>query len=70
MAKRAKWQLGQPGMSVGGDGAATLTVTLFDGKSKQGDLSFTMTADRVLEVTWRAESGADGLADFRAWSTT
>lgn len=68
MAK-AKWSLGKPSATVDKAGTATVSVPLLDSGVKQGDLSFTMSADRVLTVTWTAVAGAVGLSGFQAWST-
>lgn len=67
MAK-AQWSLAAPSQSVGADGTARLSVQLKDGATVQGTLSFEMTADRMLTVTWDQKPGVQGLAGFAAWS--
>jgi hypothetical protein len=63
----AKWTIATPSRSVGADGTATVTVALSDTGKKQGELAFTMTADRQLTVTWTQTAGEP--IDFMgAWS--
>lgn len=54
--------------SVSG-GTFVVAIPLYDNNVKQGRLVIEMTDNRELVFTWDAEPGAEGLSDFRAWST-
>lgn len=65
---KAQWATGRPSVTVDGSGAVVASVPLLDGGKAAGTLTFTMTADRELTVTWQAAAGAVPLAGFSAWS--
>lgn len=50
-------------------GTFNITVPLYDNNVLQGRLRFTMSEDRQLTCLWEHEPNAEGLSDFRAWST-
>lgn len=65
---RARWGAGKPTVAVSPDGTLLASVPLLDGGKLAATLTFTMTADRALEIRCNNEPGAAGLSDFRAWS--
>jgi hypothetical protein len=64
---RAQWTFGQRTQNVNGDGSATVILSLLDKGVKQGDVFFTMTADRALRVEFQIAPGVPPLTDFQAW---
>lgn len=67
MAK-AKWTPGKPVTAVDANGTLSAAVPLLDNGVLAATLTFTITADRALEVICRNEPGAAGLTGFTAWS--
>lgn len=68
MAK-AKWTTkpNEASFAPRADGGFAASVPLYDNGAKQGNLEFTMTADRALSILWREAPGAIGLSNFQAW---
>lgn len=68
---KAKWTTKPAEIKVSTDAAGTFSAALplYDGTTKAATLTFTITADRALEVVVVNEPGAAGLTGFQAWST-
>lgn len=71
MAAKAKWTTRVTEITYGTDvdGTFKAAVPLYDGLTKAATVTFTITADRALEVVVVNEPGAVGLSGFQAWST-
>lgn len=68
MAK-AKWTTKPTEVKVATtDGTLSASVPLYDNGVKAATVTFTITADRAMEVVVVNEPGAAGLAGFSAWS--
>lgn len=68
---QAKWTTKPQEIKVSTDTAGTFAASLplYDNGVKAATVTFTITADRALEVVVVNEPGAAGLAGFQAWST-
>lgn len=69
MAK-AKWTTSPRDIvvSTDADGTFHFSAPLLDSGVKAGDLTFAISADRVLTVVWVNAAGDAGLQGFTAWS--